>query len=56
MIAALGGFTGAKIFNAMETWDDFIKDPIASLISSSGLTFYGGLIVATFALWYFSRK
>lgn len=56
MIAALGGFTGAKIFNAMETWDDFIKDPIASLISSSGLTFYGGLIVATFALWYFSRR
>ena len=56
VIAALGGFAGAKIFNALETWDDFISDPLGSLLSSSGLTFYGGLIVATFALWYFARR
>lgn len=56
VIAAIGGFAGAKIFNAFETWDQFIKDPLASLLSSSGLTFYGGLIVATVALWYYSRK
>ncbi len=56
VIAALGGFAGAKIFNAMETWDSFIQDPFGSLFSSSGLTFYGGLIVATFALWYYSRR
>ncbi|MBK7762334.1 MAG: prolipoprotein diacylglyceryl transferase [Bacteroidetes bacterium] len=56
VIAALGGFAGAKIFNALETWDDFVRDPLGSLFSSSGLTFYGGLIVATFALWYYSRK
>ena len=56
VIAALGGFSGAKIFNALETWDDFVRDPLGSLLSSSGLTFYGGLIVATFALWYFARR
>ncbi|MBK9301717.1 MAG: prolipoprotein diacylglyceryl transferase [Bacteroidetes bacterium] len=56
VIAAIGGFTGAKIFNALETWDSFIQDPMGSLLSSSGLTFYGGLIVATFALWYYARK
>jgi prolipoprotein diacylglyceryltransferase len=56
VIAAIGGFAGAKIFNALETWDDFVRDPLGSLLSSSGLTFYGGLIVATFALWIFSRK
>ncbi|MEN9339961.1 MAG: hypothetical protein RIQ62_1273 [Bacteroidota bacterium] len=56
MIAAIGGFAGAKIFNALETWDDFISDPLGSLFSSSGLTFYGGLIVATLALWIYSRK
>jgi len=56
VIAAIGGFAGAKIFNALETWDSFVRDPLGSLLSSSGLTFYGGLIVATFALWYFSRK
>lgn len=56
VIAAIGGFTGAKIFNALETWDSFIKDPLGSLLSSSGLTFYGGLIVASAALWYYARR
>ena len=56
VIAAVGGFAGAKIFNALETWDNFIADPLGSLLSSSGLTFYGGLIVATFALWYYARR
>jgi len=56
VIAAVGGLLGAKIFNAFETWDSFIKDPIGSLISSDGLTFYGGLIVATASLYYFARK
>lgn len=56
VIAAIAGFAGAKIFNALETWDDFVRDPMGSLLSSSGLTFYGGLIVATIALWYFSRR
>ncbi|GBL35088.1 hypothetical protein EMGBS15_06830 [Filimonas sp.] len=56
IIAAVGGFAGAKVFNALETWDNFISDPLGSLLSSSGLTFYGGLIVATFALWYYSRR
>lgn len=56
VVAAIGGLIGAKIFNAMETWDDFIKDPIRSLTSSSGLTFLGGLIMATILLYFYSRK
>jgi phosphatidylglycerol:prolipoprotein diacylglycerol transferase len=56
MIAAAGGLFGAKLFNAFETWDDFIKDPIRNLTSSSGLTFLGGLIVATIAFYYFCRR
>ncbi|MEZ5045546.1 MAG: prolipoprotein diacylglyceryl transferase [Chitinophagaceae bacterium] len=56
MIAAIGGFAGAKIFNALETWDQFLADPLGSLLSGSGLTFYGGLIVATIALWIYSKK
>ncbi|TAH07761.1 MAG: diacylglyceryl transferase [Sphingobacteriia bacterium] len=51
--AALFGFLGAKIFHNLENWNEFIKDPIGSLISFSGLTFYGGLICAGIAiLWY----
>ncbi len=56
MIAAIGGIIGAKVFNAFETWDSFLKDPMGNLFSSAGLTFYGGLIVATALLFYYSRK
>lgn len=54
--AAIFGFLGAKIFNSLETWDDFIRNPVESLISFSGLTFYGGLIIAALAVWYYARK
>ena len=56
VVAAVGGLAGAKLFNAFETWDDFIKDPIHNLTSSSGLTFLGGLIVATIAFYFYTRK
>ena len=54
--AAIGGIIGAKLFNALETWSDFIRDPMGSLFSRSGLTFYGGFIVATVVLYYYTRK
>ena len=54
--AALWGFIGAKIFHNLENLDDFAKDPIGSLISFSGLTFYGGLIIATIAIIIYIRR
>ena len=54
--AFIFGFAGAKIFNSLETWDDFVRDPMGSLFSFSGLTFYGGLICAALAIWYYARK
>ena len=56
MFAAIFGFAGAKVFNSLETWDDFVKNPIDSLFSFSGLTFYGGLICAAVAIWIYARK
>ncbi len=56
IFAFIFGFLGAKVFNSLETWDDFIKDPIASLIGFSGLTFYGGLICAALAIWWYAKK
>ncbi|MEO7305849.1 MAG: prolipoprotein diacylglyceryl transferase family protein [Ferruginibacter sp.] len=51
------GILGAKLFDNLENWDDFIKDPIDRLFSMSGLTFYGGLILAAIAIcWYASKK
>ena len=55
MIALIFGLIGAKIFDTFENWDSFLKDP-SSIFSPSGLTFYGGLILAGIALWWFTRK
>ncbi len=55
VIAAVAGLAGAKLFNAMETWNDFIKNPIHNLTSSSGLTFLGGLIMATISFYFYTR-
>jgi phosphatidylglycerol---prolipoprotein diacylglyceryl transferase len=54
--AALWGFLGAKIFHNLENLDELMLDPWGSLISFSGLTFYGGLISATIAIIVFIRK
>jgi len=54
--AAVFGFLGAKIFHNLENWTEFIKDPIGSLISFSGLTFYGGLICAGIAILWYCKK
>lgn len=54
-IALIFGLVGAKLFDTFENWDSFVQDP-SSIFSASGLTFYGGLIVAGIALWWFCRK
>ena len=54
--AALWGFLGAKIFHNLENLEELMLDPWGSLISFSGLTFYGGLILATIAIIIFIRK
>lgn len=57
IMAAAAGFIGAKLFDNLENWDRFIQNPIANLLSPSGLTFYGGLICAAATiLWYAKRK
>ena len=56
MWAAIWGFLGAKIFHNLEYWDDFVQDPIGGLLSFSGLTFYGGLIMGGAAVIYHASK
>jgi phosphatidylglycerol:prolipoprotein diacylglycerol transferase len=54
--AAVWGFLGAKIFDNLEHWDTFIKDPIGGLFAFTGLTFYGGLICGGAAVLYIAHK
>jgi len=56
ILALIFGIIGAKIFDNLENWDRFIKDPISNLLAPSGLTFYGGLIFAAIAISVYARK
>jgi prolipoprotein diacylglyceryl transferase len=56
VIAAVGGLIGAKVFDGLENWDSYMADPLGSFLSFSGLTFYGGLIVAAVAIIWYARK
>ncbi|MEO6538634.1 MAG: prolipoprotein diacylglyceryl transferase family protein [Ferruginibacter sp.] len=57
ILGLIFGILGAKLFDNFENWDDFIKDPIGRIFSQSGLTFYGGLIMAAAAIcWYGYNK
>ncbi|MBW8684848.1 prolipoprotein diacylglyceryl transferase [Chitinophaga rhizophila] len=56
VMAAVGGLLGAKIFHNLENWNEFVQDPIGALLSFSGLTFYGGLIVAAVVIIRYASK
>jgi len=56
IIALIFGLLGAKLFDIFENWSSFLKDPSSFIFSPAGLTFYGGLICAALAIWFYSRR
>lgn len=56
IVAAVSGIIGAKIFHNLENLDDFSRNPWEALISFSGLTMYGGLIVGAITLMRYGYK
>lgn len=56
VMAAVGGLVGAKIFDGLENWKSYMADPLGSFFSFSGLTYYGGLIVAAILILVYARK
>ncbi len=46
-LAIVLGIAGAKLFHLLENFDRFLRNPIGEAFNAGGLTFYGGLIVAT---------
>lgn len=56
IMAAVAGLIGAKIFHNLENWGEFVSDPWGSLFSASGLTFYGGLILAAYVIIRYAHK
>lgn len=56
VMAAIGGLVGAKLFDGLENWKSYMADPLGSFLSFSGLTYYGGLIVAAILILVYARK
>ncbi|HEU4576496.1 MAG TPA: prolipoprotein diacylglyceryl transferase family protein [Chitinophagaceae bacterium] len=56
ILALVFGLLGAKLFDIFENWGDFLKHPSEYILSPAGLTFYGGLICAALAIWWYARK
>jgi prolipoprotein diacylglyceryltransferase len=54
--AFVGGLFGAKLFHILENLSEFYRDPWGNIISFSGLTFYGGLIVGGIAVVIVSKR
>ena len=56
MLGLVFGILGAKLFDNLEHWSSFWENPLRALLSPSGLTFYGGLILATIAILIFAYR
>jgi phosphatidylglycerol:prolipoprotein diacylglycerol transferase len=56
LAAFVGGLFGAKLFHILENWSEFMRAPMDSIVSFSGLTFYGGLIVGGASVLYVAWK
>lgn len=56
IVAAISGLIGAKVFHNLENWSQFMQDPIGSLFSFSGLTFFGGLICGGIGVVWYANK
>ncbi len=56
MLAGGFGILGAKLFHVVDYWDEFVRDPVGMVFSTSGLTFYGGLVVATIVVATYAHR
>lgn len=56
VIAAIFGLLGARLFSILENLDSFWQDPLGQLFSGSGLTIYGGLILAFIANYIYVKR
>lgn len=56
LIALVAGVSGSKLLYLIENWGFFVKDPFGMIFSPGGLTFYGGFILATSSIYFYSKK
>ncbi len=55
MVAMVFAVIGSKLFDIFDNFGSFLQNPVHSLLSFRGLTFYGGFIVTVIALLLYMR-
>jgi prolipoprotein diacylglyceryl transferase len=55
IVAVISAMIGSKLFDIIDNFGAFLNDPVDSILSFSGLTFYGGFIVTVITLVYYMR-
>jgi len=55
IVAIVSAIIGSKLFDIIDNFSSFLNDPVRSLFSFSGLTFYGGFIVTVIVLMFFMK-
>jgi phosphatidylglycerol:prolipoprotein diacylglycerol transferase len=56
LIGLVAGVVGSKLLFLFENWEQFVADPIREGLSPSGLTWYGGFVLAALGIYAYGRK
>lgn len=56
LTSAIAGFIGAKLFWLLSRPDRLATDPMGALLSGTGFTWYGGLLLGLLAFWLSLRR
>jgi len=55
IVTIVAAIIGSKLFDILDNFSSFLDDPVRSLLSFSGLTFYGGFIVTVIVLMQYVK-
>jgi phosphatidylglycerol:prolipoprotein diacylglycerol transferase len=55
-ITMIAGIAGSKLLYVIENWNYTVLAPVQMIFSPSGLTYYGGFILATIAVYIFTKR
>lgn len=56
LIALVAGVSGSKLFHLLENPDLLLRNGLAEVFSGSGLTFFGGLLMAITCIYVYVRR
>lgn len=56
LIAAISGVIGSRLSGILENPQQLIHAPLQTLLSPTGFSFYGGLVLASFIIWFYYQR